>query len=399
MKEEKITLSTKNLKWRIVAFVFVLVVAVGAFAYGFSNMAKMKEGYYEITESPDEEAPLYGNGIALTYRFTGESSVMKEERKRLEEVYSIALKRAYKLLDPVNSYNGFCNIATINANPGKKLEISKELYDVLRDAYEKTAENKGYNMFAGAFYEHWNSILVLENPDEFDPLMNEEEARRLEALVDITDDRNNFSLTFTEGDSPRIKFDVSDQYIKFCEENEEQNCYLHLNLLQDAYIIQIVAAVLEKEGFTDGFLTTDSGLTVSLSGQEPGEYSLYSSVDGRVAQVLNVAAEPGSVFSEFRSFPFSEEEDCYYSLQKNGIIYYRSPVVMPDKTGFHNVILSSCAVSYNNQAIPDTVYFNIQMQNAKDEEELKEIATDSAEIKYAYTLIADKEPEVYSNIE
>lgn len=397
-KEQNYTLSTKHFKLRMIAFILFLIVAVGAFGYGFSNMGKMEPGYYEITESADEEALLYGNGITLTCSFTGESAAIKEEKKRVEAVYSAALNRAYKLLDAYNLYDGYQNIATLNENVGQDVEVSDELYAILKDAYGKTLERQGYNMFAGAFYAHWNEILILEEPSEFDPLLQEEEAGRLSALADRMNAKDTFSLTFSEDGTNRVRLEVSRDYRNFCRENEEKEVYIDLNLLHDAYVIEIVVSALENAGYSDGFLTTDSGLSVSLSGLRGGEYSFYSMKENAVSSVLTIAAGQGCVFSEFRSFALSPDEDCFYTLEKEEKLYYRSPYVMADEEGFHNLVLSSCVVG-DEKSISGAVYLNIRIHSARSLEQLEQLCAERVNDRYAYTLLGDPTCEIYTNIE
>lgn len=397
-KEQNYTLSTKHFKLRMVAFILVLIVAVGAFGYGFSNMGKMEPGYYEITESADKEALLYGNGITLTYLFTGESDAIKEEKNRVEAAYSAALNRAYKLLDADNHYEGYQNIAVLNENVGQDVEVSDELYAILKDAYEKTLERQGYNMFAGAFYAHWNEILILEEPAEFDPLLQDEEAGRLSALAEKMNTQDNFALAFSEDGTNRVRLEVSQDYIDFCRENEEKEVYIDLNLLHDAYLMEIVVSALENAGYSDGFMTTDSGLTVSLSGLKGGEYSFYSLKGNAVSSMLMIAAEQGSVFSEFRNFAFSADEDCFYTLAKDGELYYRSPYVMADEEGFHNIVLSSCVVGVEKK-ISEAVYRNIQIHSARSREQLEQLCAEQINDRYAYTLVGDPDCEIFTNME
>ncbi len=391
-KSQNTDITDRSLRLRIIAFVAALLVAVGAITYGVVGIGSKEEGYYEVSESADEEAVLYGSGIALNYYFTGSSSEIKAEMKQVEEVYSSALKRAYKLLDPVNTYAGFNNIAVLNDNPGKEIEVSEELADILKDAWEKTMEGRGYNMFAGALYDHWNSILILEDASVFDPLVNEEEAKRIALLSEETGDISNFTLTFSDGN--QVRLDVSEEYVSFCEAQEETDNYLNLNLLHDAYMLNIVTAQLEKSGFTKGYLTTDSGLTVALSGMEESEYCFYGLYNGSVAQVYALTAAPGSACSTFRQFAFREDEDSYYTLDKDGKTYYRSPYVMTGEAGFGNVVMSSC-VATQEQDMVGAVYTNILLNSAESAEAIGELSIDNEKYVYAYTLCGEETPRVY----
>jgi hypothetical protein len=188
--------------------------------------------------------------------------------------------------------------------------------------------------------------------------------------------------------------EVSEEYVSFCEAQEETDDFLNLNLLHDAYMLGIVADELERSGFSAGYLTSDSGLTVSLSGMEEKEFCFYGLEDGVVSQVLTLPAAPGSVCSVFRQFAFSDDENLYYTIEKDGVVYYRSPFVMTKEEGFNNVVMSSCVVA-KVQDIVGAVYANILLNNAENEQELKELSLDSDKYTYAYTLNGAKASEVY----
>ena len=148
--DEEILVSDKHVGRRIVVFAVAFVVAVSAFAVGIYQATKKEPGYYVIAPAVDRDAMRYANGITLEYYFSGSSSEIKDAMREVTDRYSAVLQRAYKLLDPVNEYPGFVNLATINRNPGKELEVSEELFSILTDALDKTAEGQGFSLYAGA---------------------------------------------------------------------------------------------------------------------------------------------------------------------------------------------------------------------------------------------------------
>ena len=91
---------------RIVLFAAALITASTAFAIAAVNIAANKTGYKTIAASPDEDAVLYASDFTFKYYFEGRSGEITEQNKQVTAVYSQALARAYKLLDPSVSYNG-----------------------------------------------------------------------------------------------------------------------------------------------------------------------------------------------------------------------------------------------------------------------------------------------------
>ena len=146
---EEIEVSGKHIKLRVVAFVLALIVGITAFGVGIRQIANREPGYYEITAVRDETAPLYSNGISLYCYFGGESSAIKEKLQASEALYSEALGRIYRLLDPRETYDGYVNLATLNQHPGETMALPEELFFALTDALERT-EGQAYSVLNGA---------------------------------------------------------------------------------------------------------------------------------------------------------------------------------------------------------------------------------------------------------
>ena len=210
---QDIFVSKKHLGLRIAAFVLAFLAALTAFSLALTGIGRKEEGYYQIEANPDEEAFLYASGVAFVYQFQGSSSDIRSALNELKNYYSVALKRAYILLDPVNTYEGYVNLATLNQHIGEDLEVSEELYNVLTDAARRTAAGEGYSMFAGAVYSEWNSILMLDDPERFDPVNDPEEARRLERLGAMADREDLFSLEIVDEIRHIIRLNVAEEYL------------------------------------------------------------------------------------------------------------------------------------------------------------------------------------------
>ena len=319
-------LSDKKFVLRAVLFVIVLAVALTAFSLGVLGLSKNKEGYQVIDAETDEEALLYAHDFTFNYYFYGTSGQIRDLRKQVTSVYSGALKRAYKLTDAAKTYAGYNNIASLNASNGQPLEVGRELYEILKDAYAKTLSQEGYNMFAGALYEHVRSVLILDNAEEFDPANNPDEAERIESLVRLTKELESFRLDFIDDTSCTVSFATTSGYDAQAELLEEEGPVLDLNLLRDAYILEIVGKALIEAGYDDGYITSQSGITYSLSGQKGLEYCIYGLKDGIPAILETLPASARSVFSCFKAFAFGGEQ-MYYTVGGAAGMIYRNPYI------------------------------------------------------------------------
>lgn len=364
----------KNMILRIVGFVLALIIAVGSITLGVSKLIAKPAGYYEMSAYPNQEDPLYSKGIELHYYLDGSSGAIKEQKKLIENTYSIALERAYKLLNCDTEYDIYKNIAYINNHPGEAVTVNDELLSVLKDAYNKTLEAKGYNMFAGALYRHWQSILILDDVSEFDPVYNSDEKERISNLSSVTEDLANFGLSF-EGNA--VTFNVSKDYLKYLSDNEESESIIDLNLLHDSYVVTIVVAALEKDGFNNGYIVTDSGIVYNLSEHSKGEFAFYSveslvEKEGAgepvpaVIMAGNIPVTKGSCMSGFRNFSTKPGEIMYHVVRDGAKTVWRSPYINTKPEGTFNIYDSVYSISLNGNILSAT-YQNIIAINTPGE--------------------------------
>ena len=406
----------RKLVIRTVLFIVFFATAITAFTIGVINLAGNKEGYQTIEAEHSEEAPFYSKDFTFKYYFTGSSGEIRDRRKAVTALYSTTLLRAYKLLDPENTYDGFNNIASLNKEKGCSMSVGDELYNVLKDAYLRTSEQKGYNMFAGALYDYVYSILILEEPEAFDPVNDAEGAKRRDELVKLAGEPSNFNLSFEDDVNCTVSFNTSEIYDKAVEELEADAPALDLNLLKDAYILEIVGKTLAEAGYTDGYITSRSGLTVALSDREGMEYCIYGLHSGQTAILETLPSGSGAVFSAFKSFAFGAE-DMYYTVDTDGRVIYRNPYISAldgyesDKyLSLYSVMTPGASGSYEELArnlfakhlCADTVYRNLRIW-AEREEDTESAASGpafggaSGEYITLYVLQNDTETVIRSN--
>ena len=380
--DEEILVSDKHVGRRIVVFAVAFVVAVSAFAVGIYQATKKEPGYYVIAPAVDRDAMRYANGITLEYYFSGSSSEIKDAMREVTDRYSAVLQRAYKLLDPVNEYPGFVNLATINRNPGKELEVSEELFSILTDALDKTAEGQGFSLYAGALNAEWSGISASEHAAEFDPAQNPDEAARLAALAELAADPEAAVLTVTDADRRAVRLDLSDGYRAFAAEYELSDTVLDLGMLKEAWMLDLAAAGLEKGFYHCGCLSTDSGLTRALSQPVGGDNVLYAFPEGKPEMAGLVPLTGNMACSRFKLFPLGEELG-YYTVEQDGVARYRSPYLAVT-SGFETPLSASYAIT-DGSAV-EACYHNIRLWHLDEEERILSDVADEDEALLAVIL-------------
>ena len=80
-----------------------------------------------------------------------------------------------------------------------KIEISRELYEVLKTALEYGELGTGWSPFGGPLNAEWSALLWAEDPQICDPANDTNEAERLEFLSKICSRKGGFRLELSEG--------------------------------------------------------------------------------------------------------------------------------------------------------------------------------------------------------
>ena len=386
----KIEVSEKHIGLRIAVTAVALVIAVVAFTIGVVNIGKKTPGYQNIEAKVDAEAILYNDAVLYRYWFGGTSNEIKRSINALVLEYTPILSAAYKQTDHQNTYSGQVSIGTINQHPGEVVTVSPELYAILKDAYAKTLEGCGYNMFAGALYAEWKSIQILEDPKEFDPANNENTAERLHAIAAVVNDLSNFNLEFLDDSTCALRFSTASGYDDFCREYEITAYALDLNNLRDAYMLSMMGPALVADGYSLGHLTTPEGLALNTSPRGTLSFDLHTWEYGKDSVYASV--ELDGVFSAATFTAYCMGSDYGYALETSadptastGSNRLYRHLYFDVRTGdFTDVLMSSTIIS-RDMDIVENAYQNIILNTLKTEQEVNAYA---AELEKAGKLVS-----------
>jgi len=379
-EREEITISTKHLRLRIVLFAVALLVAVAAFVIGVRSIGRRDPGYSRI-EATDKDLLRWNGAVDFEYRFEGSSASIRAQSRALQGVYAEALGWAEKLLDAEERYPGYANLATLNQCMGEDVTVSSELFDVLTDALARTQAGEGYSLFAGPLYAEWNGLLLLEDPEDFDPSADPEEAERLRRLAEAVNDPDNFRFQIVDAQQHVVRFGVSEDLLRLLEELELSCPVLDLNLLHDAYLLQLVAMRVEARGYDSGYLTTPHGLTLALSGESDAELRLFGLQGTDAVPAAKTPLEGGRSYGALRAFALPGETYWYYTVESEGETLYRHPWLCTDaKTP--QTVRSVCVSA---DSAPEAVCQALRLMRCESAEEAQAAAAALA-LPAAYTL-------------
>jgi len=343
-----IEVSSKYKVLRTVLFFVAVAVAVTAVTLGVLSIGHKDPGWQDISASADAQAPLYSSEYTFQYYAEGSSNQIKETVRQVTDLYSRTLARAYKLTDPVNTYDGYVNLATLNRSNGAEVVLEQELFDILCNAWDRTNRKEGYNMFAGPLYSEWYSILGSENARDFDPLFNDNQARRIEKLALAVSDYSNFRFEIVDSSQRIVRFSVSEQFKSLMKELELEFPVLDLNVLRDAYILNLVRNAFVSQNLKAAQMYSKGGLA----------FSLVSGISSAFVSVL----------------PLSGSSFYYYSVQKDGADYFRHPHFDTRTGDFHNYVLQA-TVKGKDSELTDVAYTACMLANCDNDNQVRSVSS------------------------
>ena len=374
--------------WSILLAAVLVGLIVFAIFY-IRNKSDMDPGLYEIAAEEDKTVPGFQLNTHLRYQLTGSRNKVRNTYDQLVDDYSDALKHVYAELSPSMTYAFCTNIASINQNLGQELKISRDLYDTLKDADRLTRENRGFNLYAGALYTEWYSILYSSDPYEYDPVINSAEAERISRLAEAAANPDNFQLTFSDEDACTVCLTVSDEYLSLVQEMELADApILDLNILQEAYKLQLVAGRLQAKGYRNGFLYGDNGVSITFSdytGENP--CLLDGLLESGIQAAAQIPVNAGCCGCRLLCFPLSSDSDGYYGFKAADKVYYRYPTV-PSDGAFRDVLLSAFVRS-DSLTAPELFLEALQLSMKESDEEIKTAARSFTDCSAALLLRDD----------
>ena len=380
---------------RIIAFLIAVGIAIASFTIGVMQYAHRETGYYEVGYSNAANAEVYDSGVHLLYYAEGGSSFIRQHLNEVQRVFSDDLLQYYRLLSAEKTYEGLNNIAALNAAPEQALKVDAVLYAALKDAYARHEMQEGYHLFSGVLHTEWQSMRYLEEPEQTDPLLNDDEAEFLKVLTSQLARKEQFSLEFDDNNST-VTLHISEEYRNWTEQNEIEAPVLDLNLLHDAYLLQLVAMQMTAQGYTDGYLYTESGISISLGKQGNMEYSLYAVGESGVETIAVTALQQPAAFCSFTVVSPTEERYGYYKIELEGKPYYRHPYVNVKNGSFSNVLMTAALGGTSEQAV-DLAYVMLVLNSLESAEAVAEyVSALPQEIISAYTLQNDTERILYT---
>lgn len=256
---QKVELSEKNTRQRLIAVIVLLVIASGAFMYALNGLMSNDSGWTNIEVGSSAEIHC-GDDYIFRY-YVGASGVnATAEKKALTLLYTDSIVKAYKIFSSDESFEGITNVYDLNRHPNETMLVDDALYH----AFELIAETGNRAIYLAPVYTEYDNLFFCNDDSEtvnYDAYQNGEVAAYFSEVAAYSNDPSGVNVELLGGN--QVKLSVSDDYLAFAEKNFISD-FIDLSWMKNAFITDYVADVMIENGYTLGTLTSYDGFTRNL---------------------------------------------------------------------------------------------------------------------------------------
>lgn len=336
---QRIELSEKNWKRRLLAAALLLVVGGAAIAYSVSGLFSAESGWQAI-EASTAGGPTCADELVFLYDLgAGEMSARRELRE-LTALYSDACRKLFQLYHTVESFEGVVNLREISLHPNETLTVDEALYQAF-EAVERAGDR---TVYLGPVYARYLDLFNCEDDVQlvdFDPALSREVAEEYKALAAYAQDPQSIELRLL-GDG-QVCLYVSEEYLTYAEQ-EGIDCFLDFGWLRNAFITDYLAELMTARGFTHGSISSYDGFSRNLDGRGlTYALNLYDWVgDGSVRAAVMEYEGPMGIIC-LRDYPLNSLDDWrIYQLEDGGLrTTYLSPEDGRCRSAAHDLVCYS----------------------------------------------------------
>ena len=302
---EKIELSEKHIKLRIVLVVLFIVLALAAFAVGIIFLLSTDKGWTEVEASASDSN--CSTDFIFYYEIQEGGLKGTEEYRAVSASYGTAAINAYRIFNEREQFEGVYNLAYINENINETIEIDPSLYSAL----ELLNSYGSRFIYLAPVYSYYYNIFYASDQDTaeyYDPYKNGEMAEYYLRLAGFANDSESINLELLGNNMVRLT--VSEEYQSFAEDNGI-DCYLDLFTLKNAFITDYMADHLISEGFSCGLLTSYDGYTRTLGADQTFNMEIFDK-KGQYAYIAGSVSGTGEISAvRFRNYSLGTSDYGY----------------------------------------------------------------------------------------
>ncbi len=373
-KVQEIVLSEEHKTLRLVLFIAVLAVALTAFTYGIYHLVRKDPGWRTVTVNPSETGGSCAPDLTFQYKLGSGGAA---EYKKVQQIYADACTYMYEVFSQEESLLVPGNLHAVNSRPGQDVQVDPFLFETLQ-RMEASGTRAHY---LAPVYEYYRNVFQCSDDASAqlaDPLYDPDAAADVRALCAFLNDPAAVSLSFPAENTVRLE--VSDAYQAYAEETGV-TAYVDLYWIQDAFELDYIADQLIDGGFTSGYITSRSGMSVSLG--SVGEDCTTQIFDAQPEGIYAAAVltnDRAVKIAAFHDYTTAKDLADRYYVYADGTA--RFPYVDPQdgvcKAALHDLVLVS-----EEQSLADMVLeaFPVLISDTLDEQALQGLSCDKVYCK------------------
>lgn len=314
-KIQRIEVSDKNRKLRLVLISVFLAVGVVALAIGFSSLLGTESGWQEIKPNPDDVN--CSDDFVFLYNFGGKGTDATAINKQINVIYSEAVVKAYWLFTADEPSEAYKNVCYLNHHVNEEVTVDPVLYE----AFALLKQFGSRHVYLGPIYGEYDNLYFHQEDASLpvvDPSSDPELSPFIAQVAAFANDPQAIELQLL-GEN-RVKLQVSQAYLEFAQANGIEN-YIDFSWMKNAFIIDYFADLLTEKGFTSGYLSSMDGFTRNLDSEDVS-YSLnVYDLEGTTvypAAVMDYSGGTNLVY--LRGYPMGPEDSSRYCTTEDGKI-------------------------------------------------------------------------------
>ncbi|MCD8366262.1 MAG: hypothetical protein LUC83_10765 [Clostridiales bacterium] len=316
---EKVELSEKHLKRRLVLTILFILVGAGAIAYGFMQFLSGDDdaGWTQMEANATSDELSCSEDFVFLYELGAGDTSSLAENKALKIIYTQLAVDAYKVFDADYTYDEVGNVCSINRSPNEIVTVEPALYEAL----ETVQEYGDRSIYLGPVYQMYDSLFFCEDDSQtadYDPYQNSYLMEYYGEIAAYACDSESVDIELL-GEN-QVRLTVSEEYLAYAEENGITD-YIDFSWMTNAFITDYLADSLIESGYTHGCITSYDGFVRNLDDRDVSySFAIYSRDGNEVDQpaILQYTGTHSIVY--LRNYMMSEKDAYHYYEMDDGEI-------------------------------------------------------------------------------
>ena len=299
---------------RIWLTVLAILIAVGAFAFGISQLVKAIRGEDETWVTISAER--YGGDLLFQYDVSAGTEGAVAAKKRVTAAYSALCAEAEALFGFDSETVSTKGLQWLSRHPNETVSVDAALFDAL-----KLLEGAGdRTVYLAPLRADYDNLFLAQTEDEaaqYDPLTDPDAVAFRKDAMRHCSDAGMIALRLNSDGT--VYLSVSDAYLAWAKENGVEQ-FLDLLWLKNAFVVDYIAAGLTAQGLTYGAISSYDGFTRNLDGTRTETYgqNLTDRADGTTYTAVQMQYTGSLTVVTMRSYPLYATDRFTCRLMADG---------------------------------------------------------------------------------